>query len=187
MLADRLVARYQSTPKQSHLLAKKRIFRYLKGTTGYGIWYPKGKDFNLIAYRDADWASCVDDRKGTSDGAFYVGESLVAWLSKKQTSFSLSTMEVEYIAAVAYCTQVLWMKQTLQGMEVNFNELTSIKYDNTSAISISKRHVLHPNTKHIPIKYHFLREQVAEQTVKMEYIHTREQIAGIFRKLLTKE
>ena len=93
VLAVRLVARYQAAPKQNHLLEIKRIFRYLQGTAHYGLWYPKRKSFTLTAYTDADWASCVDDRKSTSGGAFYLGKILVAWLSKKQTSISLSTAE----------------------------------------------------------------------------------------------
>ena len=137
VLAVGLVARYQAAPKQNHLLAFKRIFRYLQGTAHYGLWYPKRKSFTLTAYTDADWASCMDDRKSTSGGAFYLGKSLVAWLSKKQTSISLSTIEVEYIAAAACCTQVMWMKQTLQDMKVSMDDPISIKCDNTSAISIS--------------------------------------------------
>ena len=161
LLAVGLVARYQAAPKQNHLLEVKIILIYLQGTTQYGLWYPKGKSFTLTAYIDADRASCVDDRKSTSGGAFYLGESLVAWLSKKQTTISLSIAEAEYIAAVACCTQVMWMKQTLQDMKVSIDEPISLKCDNTSAISISKNPVLHSKTKHIPIKYHFLREQVA--------------------------
>ena len=134
MLAVGLVARYEAAPKQNHLLVVKRILRYLQGTALYGLWYPKGKNFTLTAYTDADWASCVDDRKSTSGGAFYIGESLVAWLSKKQTSISLSTSEAKYIAAAACCTQVMWMKQTLQDMKVSIDEPISIKCDNTSAI-----------------------------------------------------
>ena len=91
MLVVGLVARYQAAPKKNHLLAIKRIFRYLQVTSHYGLWYPKGKSFTLTAYTDADWASYVDDRKSRSGGAFYLGKSLVAWLSKKQTSISLST------------------------------------------------------------------------------------------------
>eukprot|EP00249_Psilotum_nudum_P000684 c12775_g1_i1 orf=90-335(+) len=81
-----MVARFQATPKESHVVAVKRIFRYLKGTLDYGLWYPKGKDFTLIAYSDADWAGCVDDRKSTSGGAFFLRDNLVAWHSKKQDS-----------------------------------------------------------------------------------------------------
>jgi hypothetical protein len=98
-----MVGRYQSAPKQSHLLAVKRIFRYLKETMTYGLWYPRNQNFQLTAYLDADWANCVDERKRTS-GAFFLGDSLVAWISKKQISISLSTTEAEYIAATTCCT-----------------------------------------------------------------------------------
>ena len=88
-----MVGRFQAAPKQSHLLAVKRIFKYLKGTLSYGLWYPRNQNFKLISYSDADWANCVDERKSTSGGAFFLGESLVSWLSKKQSSISLSTTE----------------------------------------------------------------------------------------------
>ena len=129
----------------------------------------------------------MDDRKSTSGGAFYLGKSLVVWLSKKETCISLSTIEAEYIAAATCCTQVMWMKQTLQDMKVSIIEPISIKCDNTSAISISINLVLHSKTKHIPIKYHFLREQVAEKIVKMEYVPTEEKTTDIFTKPLAKE
>jgi hypothetical protein len=80
------------------LLAIKRILRYLKGTMNYGLWYPRNHNFQLSVYSDGDWANCVDERKSTSGGAFFLGDSLVAWLSKKQGSISLSTIEAEYIA-----------------------------------------------------------------------------------------
>jgi hypothetical protein len=98
------VARFQAEPKESHVLAVKRIFRYLKGTEEFGLWYPKGKDLSLIAYIDADWASCIDDQRSTSGAGFYLGECLVSWVRKKQSSVSLSTAEAEYIAAAACCT-----------------------------------------------------------------------------------
>ena len=78
-----MVGRYQSAPKQSHFLAMKSIFRYLKETMNYGLWYPKNKNFQLSVYLDADWANCVDERKRMSGGVFFLGDSLVAWLSKK--------------------------------------------------------------------------------------------------------
>jgi hypothetical protein len=140
----------------------------------------------LTAYSDADWANCVDERKITSGGAFFLGNSLVAWLSKKKGSISLSTTEVEYIAFATCCTQVLWMIQTLADLEVKYTAPIPIHCDNTSAINLSKNPVLHSKTKHIPIKYHFLREQVTNQIVQVHYIPTTEQIADIFTKLLAK-
>jgi hypothetical protein len=73
----------------------------------YGLWYPRNQNFQLIAHSDADWANCVDERKSTSGGEFFLGDSLVAWLSKKQGSIYLSTTKEEYIPTATYCTQVL--------------------------------------------------------------------------------
>ena len=81
------------------MLAIRRIFRYLKGTMNYGLWYPRNQNFQLSVYSDADWANYMDERKITSGGAFFLGYSIVAWLSKKQGSISLSNTEAEYIAA----------------------------------------------------------------------------------------
>ena len=86
------------------MLTVKRIFIYLKGPEEFGLSYPKEKDLSLIAYIDADWVGCIDDRQSTSGAVFYLGECLVSWLSKKQSSISLSTAEAEYIAAASWCT-----------------------------------------------------------------------------------
>ncbi|XP_042484971.1 secreted RxLR effector protein 161-like [Macadamia integrifolia] len=102
-----LVAQFQGSPKETHLVALKKIFRYLRGTMEYSLWYPKIESFTLIAFSDADWAGRVDDRKSTSGGTFFSGQSLVAWHSKKQESISLSIAEAEYIATTASCTQVI--------------------------------------------------------------------------------
>jgi hypothetical protein len=181
------VAIFQATPKETHVMEVKRIFRYLKATKDYGLWYPKGNDLSLVAYTDADWEGSVDDRRSTSGATFYLGDCLVSWLSKKQSSVSLSTTEAEYIATTTCCTQVLWMKQTLQDIQVEYDEPILIFCDNTSAISISKNPVMHSKMKHIPIKFHFLREQVTEKNIKVEYVGTKEQIADIFTKPLPRE
>jgi hypothetical protein len=160
-----MVGRYQSAPKQCHLLAVKRIFRYLKETMNYGLWYPKNQNFQLSVYSDVDWDNCVDERKSTSGGALFLGDSLVAWLRKKQGSISLYSIEAEYIVDATCCTQVLWMIQTLADLEVKYVAPIPIHCDNTSAISVSKNLVFHSKTKHIPIKYHFLREKVTNQVV----------------------
>jgi hypothetical protein len=136
----------------------KRIFIYFKGTMNYDLWYPRNQNFQLSVYSNVDWANCMDERKNMSGGAFFLGDSLVAWLSKKKGSISLSTTEAEYIVGATCCTQVLWMIQTLADLEVKYIAPILIHCDNTSAISVSKNLVFHSKTKHIPIKYHFLRE-----------------------------
>ncbi|KAL6334437.1 hypothetical protein AAG906_015626 [Vitis piasezkii] len=92
-------ARYQACPKESHLIALKRIIRYITGTLELGPWYPFDTHSDVACYTDVDWAGNVDDRKNTSGGCFYIGNCLVAWMSKKQNSVSLSTTEAKYIVA----------------------------------------------------------------------------------------
>ena len=101
----------------------------------YGLWYPKGQDFILKEFTDADWARSVDDRKSTSGATFFLGNCLVSWLSKKQSSISLSTVEVEYIVVVSCCTQVIWMKQKLGNLLMNYEHQIIINCDNISAIN----------------------------------------------------
>jgi hypothetical protein len=181
-----MVGRYQAAPKQIHLLVVKRIFIYFKGTMKYGLWYPRNQNFQLSVYSDVDWANCVDERKSTSGGALFLGDSLVAWLSKKQGSISLSTIEVEYIVVSTCCTQVLWMIQTLADLEVKYTAPIPIHCDNTGAMSVSKNPVFHSKTKHIPIKYQILREHVTNTVVYLSYIPSKDQIVDIFTKPLAK-
>jgi hypothetical protein len=109
-------------------------------------------------------------------------------LAKKETIISIIVyIEEEYIAATTCCTQVLWMKQTLKDIQIEYDEPILIFCDNTSTISISKNPVMHSKMKHIPIKFHFLWEQVVEKNIKVEYVGTKEQIADIFTKLLPRE
>eukprot|EP00253_Pinus_taeda_P004949 PITA_04949 len=165
----------------------KEISSILQGTQNYGLWYPRDTDLTLHAYTNADWAGSVDDRKSTGGGAFFMGSRLVSWFSKKQISITLSTTEAEYEAVASCCTQLLWMMLTLQDFQITCTPPISILCDNTSAMSISKNPVMHSKTKHIPIKYHFHREQVIEQKVKLEYVPSKEQVADILAKPLPKE
>jgi hypothetical protein len=155
-------------------------------TTMYGLCYPTGNQLDLYACTDVDWVGCVDDRKSTSGETSFLGGCLVSWSSKKQSAVSMSTAEAEYIAAATCCTQVLWMKQMLEDIHIHYNEPIPIFYDNTNAISISKNHVMHSKTNHIPIKFHFLREQVMSKVIKVEYVGTKDQIEYLFTKPLSK-
>eukprot|EP00253_Pinus_taeda_P026718 PITA_26718 len=177
MHAVGIVGRFHANPKEAHLQAIKRIFKYLQRTRNYGLWYPRVTDLTLHAYTDEDSARSMDDRKSTSVGAFFMGSRLVSWFSKKQSSIELSTAEEEYVVVASCCTQLLWMMQTLQDIQITYTPPISILCDNTSAINISKNPFMHSKTKHIPIKYYFLREQVLEQKVKLEYVPSKEQVS----------
>ena len=110
--------RFQANPKESHLTAVKRILRYVNGTVNFGICFSRNTNLELVRYSNVDWAGNANDRKSTSSGCFYLGTNLVAWMSKKQNSISLSTAEVEYIVVGNYCTQLIWMKQLLLIMDL---------------------------------------------------------------------
>ena len=106
-----LCARFQANPKESHLTAVKRIFKYLKGTVNVGLWYPKGSTGSLVGYSDSDYAGCKLERKSTSGACQLFGNSLVSWSCRKQACVALSTAEAEYIAAGSCCAQILWIRQ----------------------------------------------------------------------------
>nr|XP_043625618.1 secreted RxLR effector protein 161-like [Erigeron canadensis] len=120
MFAVCLCARFQSCPKESHLKGGKGILRYLKGQPSLGLWYPRGGEFDLYAHTDSDYGGCKFDRKSTSGGCQFLGDRLVSWQCKKQTSVANSTCEAEYMAAGSCCSQVLWIQQQLRDYGLNF-------------------------------------------------------------------
>ena len=166
-----ICSRFQSNPKVSHLNAIKRILKYVSGTNDYGLFYSKESNMSLARYSYADWAGNADDRKRTIGGCFYVGANLVIWMSKKQNVISLSTVEAEYIAVGSYCSQLFWMKRFLGDYRIS-QDTVVVYCGNSSAIDISKNHVQHSKTKHIKIRYHFIRDLVERKIMVLEYIPT---------------
>ncbi|GJZ72149.1 retrovirus-related pol polyprotein from transposon TNT 1-94 [Tanacetum coccineum] len=102
-----MCARYQAKPIEKHLIAVKRVFRYLNGTINMGLWYSKDTGIKLTAYADAHHAGCQDTRQSTSSSAQFLGDKLVSWSSKKQESTAISTIEAEYISFSGCCAQIL--------------------------------------------------------------------------------
>nr|GEX46547.1 hypothetical protein [Tanacetum cinerariifolium] len=113
MFAVYAYARHQVTPKECHLHAVKRIFRYLKGHPKLGLWYPKASPFDLVAFSNSDYGGTSQDRKSTTGGSQFLGRRLISWQCKKQTSVATSTTEAEYVAAASCCGQVLWIQNQL--------------------------------------------------------------------------
>ncbi|GKC59782.1 retrovirus-related pol polyprotein from transposon TNT 1-94, partial [Tanacetum coccineum] len=128
-----LCARFQEDPKTSHLEAVKRIFRYIKGTTHLGLWYPKGTGVETIVYAYSDHAGDYVNFKSTSGVCTFMGYCLTSWFSKKQTALAISTIKVEYIFAEKACQQALWMKQALVDYDTKLNEIP-VLCDNKGAI-----------------------------------------------------
>ncbi|GKD94976.1 putative reverse transcriptase, RNA-dependent DNA polymerase [Tanacetum coccineum] len=181
MFAVCACARFQVTPKTSHLLAIKRIFRYLKGKPTLGLWYSRDSPFELVAYTDSDYAGATQDRKSTTGGCQFLGNRLISWQCKKQTVVATSTTEAEYVAAASCCGQVLWIQNQLLDYGYNFMN-TVINIDNNSTICIIENPVQHSKTKHIEIRHHFIRDCNAKKLIQMVKIHTDHNVADLLTK-----
>nr|GFB10996.1 retrovirus-related Pol polyprotein from transposon TNT 1-94 [Tanacetum cinerariifolium] len=178
-----LFARYQAKPTEKHLKEVKRIFRYLWGTVNMGIWYTKDSGFELTRFSDADYAGCKDTFKSTFGGAQFLGKKLVSWSSKKQDYTALSTAEAKYVSLSACCAQVLWMRTQFTDYGFHFNKIP-IYCDLKLAIAISCNPVQHSKTKHIAVRYHFIKEHVEKGTIELYLVKTDYQLADIFTKAL---
>ncbi|GJW71901.1 integrase, catalytic region, zinc finger, CCHC-type containing protein [Tanacetum coccineum] len=178
-----MCARYQARPTEKHLNAVKRIFRYLKGTVHRGLWYPKDSSIALTAFADADHAGCQDTRRSTSGSMQLLGDRLVSWSSKRQKSAAISSTEAEYIALSGCCAQILWMRSQLTDYGFGFNKIP-MYCDNKSAIALCCNNVQHSRSKHIDIRFHFIKEHVENGVIKLYFVNTEYQLADIFTKAL---
>ncbi|GJU59252.1 putative ribonuclease H-like domain-containing protein [Tanacetum coccineum] len=133
-------ARFQVTPKTSHLNVVKRIFRYLKGQPKLGLWYPRDSPFDLEAFLDNDYARASLDRKSTTGGCQFLGKRLISWQCKKQTIVANSTTKAEYVAAANCCRQVLWIQNQMLDLGFNFMN-TKIYIDNESTSVCEDKHI----------------------------------------------
>ncbi|GKD38462.1 retrovirus-related pol polyprotein from transposon TNT 1-94 [Tanacetum coccineum] len=166
-----LCARYQSNPKESHLIAMKRILRCLKGTPTLGLYYPKYSSFDLKGYSDSDYLGFNMDRKSTLGACQILGGNLVCWSAKKQQSVAMSSAEAEYVADAGCCASILWMISQLSDYDIHY-KMVPIFCDNTSAIAISNNLVLHSRTNHIKIRYHFIRDHILKGDIELHFIPT---------------
>nr|GEV25154.1 putative ribonuclease H-like domain-containing protein [Tanacetum cinerariifolium] len=181
MLAICACARFQVTPKVSHLHAVKRIFRYLKGQPKLDLWYPKDSPFDLEAFSDSDYGGASLDRKSTTGGCQFLSKRLISWQYKKQTVVTNSTTKAEYVAAANCYRQVLWIQNQMLDYGFNFMN-TKIYIDNESTICIVKNLVYHSKTKHIEIKHHFIRDSYEKRLIQVIKIHTYHNVADLLTK-----
>ncbi|GJS34112.1 putative ribonuclease H-like domain-containing protein [Tanacetum coccineum] len=181
MFAVCACARFQVTPKASHLNAVKRIFRYLKHQPKLGLWYPRDSPFELEAFLDSDYGGASLDRKSTTGGCQFLGRRLISWQCKKQTIVANSTTEAEYVAAANCCGQVLWIQNQMMDYGFNFMN-TKIHIDNESTICIVKNPIYHSRTKHIEIRHHFIRDCYEKRLIDVIKIHTDANVADLLTK-----
>nr|GFC16264.1 retrovirus-related Pol polyprotein from transposon TNT 1-94 [Tanacetum cinerariifolium] len=151
------------------------------------LWYPKDTGFELTAFLDLDHAGCLDSRKSTSGGIqFLGGGKLVSWSSKKQDYTSMSFAEAEYVSLSAYYAQVLWMRTQLTDYGFHFDKIP-MYCDSKAAIAISCNLVQHSRTKHVDVRYHFIKEKVEKGIVELFFVETEYQLADLFTKALPEE
>ena len=169
MYSMSLISRYMENPTEIHLLVAKRILRYLQEPRDFGLFYKKGEKLELFGFTDSDYAGDQDDRRSTSGYVFMLATGVVSWSSKKQQIVSLSTSEVEFIAAIACACQAIWLRRILEELQFMQVEATTVFCDNNSIIKLSRNPVLHERSKHIDVKYYFLRDLNNVETIKLVY------------------
>ncbi|CAB4003970.1 Hypothetical predicted protein [Paramuricea clavata] len=168
-----------------YCLGRSSVFRYLKGTAQLRLQYQE-TDANVEGYSDADWASDSDDRRSTSGNVFVMSGGAISWASKKQPTVALSTSESEYIALCFATQEAVWLRQLMKDLQMECTTATTIYEDNQGDIAMSRNPVLHKRTKHIDIKYNFVREKTQDETIELKYCPTNEMVADILTKPLSK-
>lgn len=173
---------YMHDPRLQHLLAMKRVLRYLQGTIDHGLRLYKSASKTLTAYTDADWAGCPDTRRSTSGFCVYLGDNLISWSSKRQPTVSRSSSEAEYKGVANVVAETCWIRNLLLELKCPITTATLVYCDNVSAVYLSNNPVKHQRTKHVEIDIHFVREKVAMGQVRVLQVPSSAQYADIFTK-----
>ncbi|XP_076935490.1 uncharacterized protein LOC143602168 [Bidens hawaiensis] len=179
---NRFLSQFMHSPSNAHLQLALRLLRYLKRAPSLGILFKKGDSRNLTAYADSDWAKCLDTRRSVTGYCIFLGQSLVAWKSKKQLTVSRSSAEAEYRAMCACAEEIIWIKNLLKELKVIISLPVSLNCDNNAAISIAANPVFHDRTKHFEIDLFFLREKISSGVIKTESIRSDKQLADVLTK-----
>ncbi|PON33009.1 hypothetical protein PanWU01x14_356340 [Parasponia andersonii] len=163
MFAASLLSRFMNSPSQVHFGVGKRVLRYIQGTMNYGIRFEKNPDVKLVGFCDIDWG----DMKSTSGYVFSLGSGVFSWLSKKKQSVAQSSAEAEYMSASIATSQTIWLRRILEDIGEKQPTPTELLCDNKSVISMTKNLCFHSRTRHIAIKYHFIREAIEDKEVQL--------------------
>ncbi|KAJ9560396.1 hypothetical protein OSB04_005556 [Centaurea solstitialis] len=180
------ICMHMHSPCMAHWNALKRIIRYLQGTTDYGLHLRYSSALSIRAYTDADWAGCPDTRRSTSGYCVYLGDNLISWSSKRQSTISHSSAEAEYRGVANVVAEICWLRNLLLELHRPLTKASLVYCDNVSAIYLSGTPVQHQRTKHIELDIHFVREHVQKGLVRILHMSSRFQIADIFTKGLPR-
>ncbi|QRV89278.1 Retrovirus-related Pol polyprotein from transposon TNT 1-94 [Ceratobasidium sp. AG-Ba] len=181
------LSQFSSNPGPRHKAGVKSLYRYLKGTSAYGITYHGKLDDNQpVGYSNADWAQNILDRKSISGLVFMFCGGAISWVSKKQPTIALSSMEGEYMALSLAIRHALWLRSLFWELGFPMQHPMSIRTDNTAAIALAKDPQYHGRSKHIDIRHHFIREQITRKRVDVSHISGEQNLADLFTKALPK-
>ena len=175
-------------PTESDLSLAKYVLRYLKGTREQGLKFGKSESpLKLSGFCDSDWGASVKDRRSITGYNFQLSEDgpLISWKSRKQQTVALSTCEAKYISLANAVQEAKFLRQLCNDMNVMIDSVL-IHVDNQGAINLAKNPVNHQRSKHIDIKYHFIRSEIQTGTIELKYVPTDENVADIFTKPTTK-
>ena len=187
MYAVGVVSRYLTKHSTAHWNAVKRIIRYLKATSDLGIEYRKSANPTISGFSDSDYANDLDTRRSTTGYLFQQSGGPVTWNSQRQATVSLSTTEAEYVAASHASKEATWLRHLLQDIGQSAKKPTMIFMDNQSAIRLVHNPKFHKRTKHIDVKYHYIREKYYNGEIDIKYVSTKNQLADILTKPLPKD
>lgn len=179
------MAKFCENPGPLHWRAVKRVISYLAGTRNHVIRYTLTKSSDgLIGFTDADYGGDLDQRKSTSGYVFHLLGGPIAWASRHQTCVALSTTEAEFVAGCEAAKEAVWISRLLEEIDLGTYGTIPIHCDNQGAIRLIHNPEFHQRTKHIEIKYYFIREHQRSGVIDVRYLNTEEQVADIFTKAL---
>ncbi|KAH9779612.1 retrovirus-related pol polyprotein from transposon RE2 [Citrus sinensis] len=179
------LSQYVSAPTLQHLMACKRVLRYLKATQDYGLKFIKDGDMKLIGFTDADWAGDLDDRKSVGAYCIYLGHNMISWSSKKQPVIARSSAESEYRSLASASAEISWLQSLFSELRLQCIKKPIIWCDNLSATELAHNLVLDSRTKHIEIDIHYVINKVLAGELNIQYIPNEEQVADIMTKPLS--
>jgi hypothetical protein len=185
-----VLSRYMSKPGKEHWTAIKKVFRYLRGTTSYGLCYEGrlglDKVVNIHGFVDADWVGDLDRRRSTSGYVFNMFGGAISRMSKRQAVVALSTTEFEYMAATHASKEAVWLQRLCSGIGL-VQQAVRIECDSQSAIFLAKNPTYHSKTKHIDVQYHFVRDVIEEKKVSLMKVDTLKNVADLLTKSVSTE
>jgi len=184
--AVHILSQFVSAPTHLHYSHLLRVLRYLRGTITRRLFFPRSSSFQLQAYSDATWASDSSDRRSLSAYCVFLGGSLIAWKTKKQTAVSRSSAEAELRAMALVTAEVTWLRWLLEDFGVSVSVPTPLLSDSTGAISIARDPVKHDLTKHIGVDASYTRAQVQDDVITLRYVPSELQLADFFTKAQTR-